>query len=427
MRTGVLPREEEYAKWVSRVGSKCFIDERQDLVCYKLTKKNMRPRTPIFAPSAIRDKLVQDAHVSDVNGHSAAFKTLNRIQEAFWWPAMSEQVDKVIRSCLKCEVASGRKPKPAPLQSLPICYGPGERVHGDLFGPLFTTDTGKKYIAVFTDAFSKYVELAAIPDKSATTVATAFLEKWVLRHSVPHEFVTDQGKEFTANVLKDLASMLEMKHIRTSPYHAMSNSGAESYNRVIIKYMRKMLLDQPSTRDWEPLLPALMFCYNTQVHKSTMETPFFLTFLHDPRFPFFELETRQSYGEDFVAEKMNELRHAFTLCRENMRTAASKSKEYYDKKAVSRQFEIGDEVLLYFPALEKSQANRKFVPVWKSGFKILRRIGNLNLEVTPLSKNKPFVVHVNRVKLRGDQPSAEPEEPQSGEEGRYNFRPRKKT
>ena len=41
--------------------------------------------------------------------------------------------------------------------------------------------------------------------------------------------------------------MLEKKHIRT--YDAMSNSGAESCNQVIIKYMRKMLLDQPSMRD----------------------------------------------------------------------------------------------------------------------------------------------------------------------------------
>ena len=72
-------------------------------------------------------------------------------------------------------------------------WGPGPQ---DLFGLLFSMDTGKKYIAVFTDTFSKYVELAAIPDKSAITVATAFLEKWDLCHSVPHEFVTDQGKEF---------------------------------------------------------------------------------------------------------------------------------------------------------------------------------------------------------------------------------------
>ena len=83
LRTGVLPKEEEYAKWVSLVGSKCFIDERQDLVCYKLTKKNMKPRTLIFAPSAIRNKLIQDAHVSDINGHSAAFKTLNRVRRPF--------------------------------------------------------------------------------------------------------------------------------------------------------------------------------------------------------------------------------------------------------------------------------------------------------------------------------------------------------
>ena len=37
------------------------------------------------------------------------------------------------------------------------------------------------------------------------------------------------------------------------------------------------MLGNDQTLDWEEWLPALMFSYNTQVHKSTMESPFFLT------------------------------------------------------------------------------------------------------------------------------------------------------
>ena len=38
----------------------------------------------------------------------------------------------------------------------------------DLFGPLKTSNSGKKYVMVITDAFSKYVEIMAIPDKQKT-------------------------------------------------------------------------------------------------------------------------------------------------------------------------------------------------------------------------------------------------------------------
>jgi hypothetical protein len=70
------------------------------------------------------------------------------------------------------------------------------RVHMDLFGPLKTSGSGKKYIMCITDAFSKYVELVAIPDKSATTVASALFSRWLCRHGVPLEIVSDGVRNF---------------------------------------------------------------------------------------------------------------------------------------------------------------------------------------------------------------------------------------
>ncbi len=52
----------------------------------------------------------------------------------------------------------------------------------------------EKYIMCITDAFSKYVELVAIPDKSATTVASALFSRWLCRHGLPLEIVSDGGK-----------------------------------------------------------------------------------------------------------------------------------------------------------------------------------------------------------------------------------------
>ena len=51
-------------------------------------------------------------------------------------------------------------------------------MHADLFGPLKTSDKGKKFILCITDAFTKYVELAALPNKEAATVAEAIFDKF---------------------------------------------------------------------------------------------------------------------------------------------------------------------------------------------------------------------------------------------------------
>ena len=47
-------------------------------------------------------------------------------------------------------------------KAYPQCTMPSQRIHMDLFGPLKTSGSGKKYIMCITDTFSKYVELVAL-------------------------------------------------------------------------------------------------------------------------------------------------------------------------------------------------------------------------------------------------------------------------
>jgi hypothetical protein len=55
----------------------------------------------------------------------------------------------------------------------------------DLFGPLKTSESGK-IIMCITDAFLKFAELIAIPDKCAETVANAFFTRWLCRDTAYH-------------------------------------------------------------------------------------------------------------------------------------------------------------------------------------------------------------------------------------------------
>ena len=57
------------------------------------------------------------------------------------------------------------------MKPIPLAAAPNHHIHVDLFGPLKVTEGGKKYVCVITDAFTKYVELTAIPDKTAKTMA----------------------------------------------------------------------------------------------------------------------------------------------------------------------------------------------------------------------------------------------------------------
>jgi len=85
--------------------------------------------------------------------------------------------------CERCQFRrTDNKPPPNILTPLPLCSAMNQRVHMDLFGPLKTSDQGNKYILCMTDAFSRYVELASIPNKEADTVAEQFFQRWVCRY-----------------------------------------------------------------------------------------------------------------------------------------------------------------------------------------------------------------------------------------------------
>jgi hypothetical protein len=145
-------------------------------------------------------------------------------------------------------------------------------VHADLFGPLKTSDKGKKFILCITDAFTKYVELVALPNKEAATVAEAIFDKWICRFGTPLDLVTDQGTEICARMSQELFTRLGTAHLTTTSHHPQCNSQAEVANKTIAKY-------------WELYLAPLMFSYNTSFHRSIKTSPFFLTYGMEPRLP----------------------------------------------------------------------------------------------------------------------------------------------
>jgi hypothetical protein len=69
---------------------------------------------------------------------------------------------------------------------------------------------------------------------------------------------------------------------------------------VVNKHVAKYLADFVSsdTLDWEALIPAMTFAYNTTMHRTTMNTPFFLTYGLDHRTPHFT--TSPDYSENYA-------------------------------------------------------------------------------------------------------------------------------
>ena len=309
---------------------------------------------------------------------------------------MDSAISDFIKTCDKCQkTRTDVHPKPDLLTPLPICTEPNQRIHADLFGALVTSGRNKKYILCMTDACTKYVELVALPNKEAETVADAIFSHWICRFGIPVEVITDQGKEFCNKLTDELFQLMEMKHGRTSAYHPQCNAQAEVANKTIAKFLRNQV--DTSTLNWEIFLPPLMFSYNTSFHRTIQTAPFFLTFGQNAVQPDFDQNNLQEkfIQENTPEEKFQILQEARQMAWRNAAHQQTVNQEVYDRKAAPHTFMKNQWVLeKSFDYLHK---NTKLAAKYKGPFQILRILPHNNVEIR-ISERRKSIVHANKLK-----------------------------
>jgi hypothetical protein len=256
-----------------------------------------------------------------------------------------------------------------------------------------------------TDAFTKYVELAAIPNRTEDQVAKVLFERWFCRFSAPTVMISDQGKEFCNELVNRLCALWDVDKGKTLPYHPQTNSSAELYNRSMRKYITAMM-DQHPHMDWEDLLPSRMLSYNCQVHRATGDSPFFLMFAHNPRLPYFDIEKpRMFYDSSYVSDMYEISRAAHKAAKENLKEQRDRQEDYYDKKSKHRTFTPGDQVIIYYhnplPGISP-----KF-HIFSKTFTVIEMVRRVNVKASQHNM-LTIVVHIDRV-LKFDASGSEKE------------------
>ena len=99
-----------------------------------------------------------------------------------------------------------------------------------------------------------------------------------------------------------------------------------------------------------------------------------------------ELSTYQ-----YVIESRERLEQTCKLARENLEKLQIKQKTYYDKRARSRKFDVGDKVLLLLPT-----DSNKLLLQWKGPYEIVEVINRLDNMIDGNGVVNPY--HANMLK-----------------------------
>ncbi|XP_033099549.1 uncharacterized protein LOC117103147 [Anneissia japonica] len=350
----------------------------------------------IVVPQPYREQVLKIAHESILGGHQGAKKSSDRVLAFFYWPGVISDVKRYCKSCDICQrtIPKGLLKK-VPLGGMPLVDTPFDRVAMDIVGP--RSGRGNRYILTLVDYATRYPEAVVLPSIEAERVAEAMVNVFS-RVGIPKQILTDQGAQFTSQVMKEVSRLLSFRQMTTTPYHPSCNGLVERFNGTLKRMLMRMCEEKP--QDWDRYLNPLLFAYREAPQESTRFSPFELLYGRTVRGPLCilkelwsgevgESETKTTY--QYVLDLRERLEKTCDLAQQELTKSQKKYKGYYDRKTRPRQYQVGDEVLLLLPT-----DKNKLLMHWKGPFPITKKVGVMDYTINLGTREKTF--HANLLK-----------------------------
>ena len=189
----------------------------------------------------------------------------------------------------------------------PVVGEPFEHTAMDIVGPLPRTE-----LVIFMSLLSVII----LPGtQRQCCYATLMLNMWLRscmvklfsRVGIPREILTDKGTNFTSQLLAEVYQLLHIHALHKSPYHPQTDGLVERFNQTLKSKLRKHATKEG--KDWDRLLPYVLFAYREVPQGSTGFSPFVLLYRRAVRGPLDILretwEVSEKSSESVISHVLN--------------------------------------------------------------------------------------------------------------------------
>ena len=353
IESGQLRKRKQHGKDTPEVKSLLRIRKSLKLVkdilyrkTYTDNSSSKKVQWQLVVPKAYRSRALVGCH--DDVGHQGRMRTLSLLRERFYWPGMQTEAMQHVQQCTRCL----RRKTPshvAPLQPIHVTQ-PLELVHMDYLS-LEPSKGNIENVLVITDHFTRYA--LAYPSKTQTAQATARIlwDNFICHYGFPEKFISDQGRNFESDLIKELCKIAGVKKLHTTPYHPQGNGQCERFNSTLCNMVGTLSEEEKS--DWKSYLGCMTHAYNCTKHASTTYSPYYLMFGRHPRLPIdVEFGLPKSNSGDnssksrYIQKLRRRLNYAFQKATKVANQQANKYKSSYDKSIKGPQLQEKDLVLV---------------------------------------------------------------------------------
>ena len=322
-------------------------------------------------------------HDSKIAGHFGYYKTLSRLKN-FYWKHKSRDVKNYVQGCQTCQQKKdSREKKLGDPTSLEIPDRRWGSIATDFIVSLPKTKNGYDSITTWVDRLSRRVHF--IPSKEEDTAvdsANSFFANIFKLHGIPDSIVSDRDPKFTSKFWKRLMELCGIKLKMSTSRHPQTDGLSEIMNRMVENYIRCYC--NYHQNDWDELLPAAEFAYNSAVSEDMSMSPFEMDLGYLPKSPLDSLYGSSETNEkikDFKLQLKESLKDAIYAHRITKAGQSARASLKYKPHS----YKVGDKLWinksLFRDAYAKSQASDKLTSKRFGPFTIKALIGKNAIQV----------------------------------------------
>lgn len=336
----------------------------------------------VLVPQSLQNQVLEWVH--DRAGHLGVEKTLGLARRRFFWPGMTQGVEKWCLKCVRCNLHKTPANKvSAPLVSIDSDY-PLQIVSVD-FLSLEPARSGRCNILVMMDHFTRYAVAVPTMDQTAVTTARALWEHFIQQFGGFDQLHSDQGPNFESRVIKELCGLYDIRKSHTTPYHPAGNGQCERFNRTLLSMLGTLRDDQKE--NWDQHVAEMVQAYNNTPHPSTGYAPYFLMFGRYAKLP---MDIMLGRGDGFSGTVGSWVHHhhkrlvtAYSQARKQVQKAQLHQKKGFDRRVRGEPLLIGQRVMVLN---KRARGKGKLEDRWERNTYVVISQPNLDIPVYVVKK-----------------------------------------
>jgi transposase InsO family protein len=239
----------------------------------------------VCVPLSLIIAIFYQSHAGHLQGHHGIQKTIQMIQQYFYFPGLIKWIHALVQDCIPCNESKNiRKDLQNPRLLSPIrqVTETGQTIHIDYKGAISPNSKGYNYILMIIDAYSRLVYPKATRYADAKTTIQV-MENYICTFGIPQIIVFDRGTHFINKEFMHWTTNLGIECRPLSGYNPWSNGIVEVQNRLMGTYFRLFVEQNPN--NWADLVPQWAFSQNTSMISNFGMTPHEIHFGIKPNVP----------------------------------------------------------------------------------------------------------------------------------------------